>query len=559
MRQENKFRKLLYRICLTLIISAVVSPALLVYADVTTAPPHPDAPQTLDELRISNPSEVAKLPRFDSRDYGIVTPVKDQGSSDLCWAYAAISASESAILREGIDPAATKDTLSLSAEGLGYLRHNRGADPLGNTRGEITENSANWYHTSGSSADGATVLSQWCGPLKNGTSIDMNTAYANTAYLMEGAILIADGKDRDAIKRAIVQYGAVTFSYNNKRECDYYNAYNETGTSSYPHACTIIGWDDTIPASKFQPGGAKQDGGWIIKNSYHSLPYFYLSYDCGSSNLVAFDYTPREAYDYNYFYDSRALDFGLNVKGSDHVANVFEAKKGTDGYAEYINAVNIGIKGKNAACEIAVYTDLQNQQDVSDIFNIIPTKGTLAATQTASFEHAGYYTVTLDTPVRIEKGSYFSIAVKVSNPTGGAAIRLTQDNKPTYFYREDWEYWSKSNYTARVKAFTTVEKDDPVTAPEGYTYPYRITGHQIDAEHHTLTITAECYDDKPTILICGTYDESGVPAGTESRVIDKKAGQRFTETFSYSGNRCKILSWDSYMSLLPLSESYSIP
>ncbi len=449
-------------VILSICISMLVITTLKVYADVTLAPAHADAPKTLEELRVSDLAEVAKLPRFDSRDYQIITPVKDQGSSDLCWAYASVSASEAAILRKGIDPKAANNTLSLSAENLGYARHNRGADPLGNTKGEIT--GANWYNTSGDPGYGATVWSQWCGPVKTGVSVDLKTIYDNTDYRLENAICIQNEKDRDAIKRAIVQYGAVTFSYNNKSERDYYNAKNETGSSSYPHACAIIGWDDSIPAEKFQPGGATQDGGWIIKNSYHSLPYFYLSYDCGSTAIVAFDYVPREKYEYNYFYDSHVQDFGLtlSVKGNNYVSNVFEAKKGTDSMSEYIKAVNVGIIGKNVTCEAEIYIDLQEVQDISDISNITPTKGTLAAQKTEVFEHSGYYTIMLDEPIKIEKGSYFSVVVKVSNSAGNAVIRLTQESNLTYLNKD---YWYKSNYAARIKAFTVCQENSGTCGP----------------------------------------------------------------------------------------------
>lgn len=554
--KNNNHRKFTYRILLILILFALIQPASAAYADTAAAPPHPSAPQTLAQLRVADPAEIAKLPWFDSRNYGIITSVKDQKDSNLCWAYSAINASEAAILHEEIDLSVTKDTLSLSAEGLGYLRHNRGADPLGNTKGEITSSSANWYYSSGNCADAATVLSQWCGPLKSGGSINMETAYADTAYFMEDAVYIENAQNRTAVKQAIVQYGAVTFSYNNVRECVYYNPVNETGSSSYPHACTIIGWDDTIPADKFQPGGAKQDGGWIIKNSYSSLPYFYLSYDCDSTNLVAFRYAPRNAYDCNYFYDSSAQNFGLTVPGSSYAANVFEAKKGTDGKEEYIKAVSVGVKGKAVSCEIEVYTDLQEMQDISDTSNIIPTKGTLSAKQTAQFKHAGYYTVKLDNPVKIEKGSWFSIAVKLSNAGKSAAVRLVQGNAMTYFNKD---YWSKNNnFTARIKAFTVLKKAEPVTAPEGYRFPYRISGQQIDEDKNFLTVTAECYQaDKPALILCASYDKDNRMIGAECRSLLKQAGTRFEEKFTYPGEVFKIFILDSTATMQPFAEVYS--
>ena len=89
--------------------------------------------------------------------------------------------------------------------------------------------------------------------------------WSNAAYKLESAISV-DGKNlnkdaaaREKMKRAIVKYGAVTFSYNNVREAYYYNPSEESGSS--PHACTIIGWDDTIPAENFYPSKTTTDGG----------------------------------------------------------------------------------------------------------------------------------------------------------------------------------------------------------------------------------------------------------------------------------------------------------
>ncbi|MCI8980524.1 MAG: C1 family peptidase [Clostridia bacterium] len=429
--------------------------AAQVYADVTLAPMDSGAPKTLEELKQTNIEEIAKLSRFDSRDYGVVTPVKDQGSSDLCWAYSSVNASETSILRNGL--CSDISEVVLSPEKLGYFRHNRGADPLKNTLGEITENSSNWYNTSGNPEYGATIWSQWCGPVKQGVSADLNTVYANTAYRMVNAVHIENAKDRDAMKRAIAQYGAVTFSYNNLYERNYHNAKNETGSVAYPHACTIIGWDDSIPAEKFEPGGASQNGGWIIKNSYKTLPYFYLSYDCDSSTIFAFDYAPIDDYDYNYFYDSRESDFGLRVNGSHYAANVFEAKMGTDDAPEYIKAVNVAVNGKAVTCEAEVYTDLQEEQNIQDISNISPQKGKLSAKETAFFEHSGYYTIELNEPVKVDKGSYFSIVIKLSSQAGYTAVKLTLDNKLTYLNKD---YWYKSRYAARIKAFTVCEENE---------------------------------------------------------------------------------------------------
>lgn len=169
-----------------------------------------------------------------------------------------------------------------------------------------------------------------------------------------------------AVKQAVAEYGAVTASYNNLRETKYYNPRNESGSASSPHACTIIGWDDTIPADLFLPGGASRNGGWLVKNSYSSLPYFWLSYDNAiNSSSWAFSFVPKETYEHNYFYDCSAADFGLasSMKVTTG-ANVFQAKAGTEDAPESLKAVQAAFQsGTNAVYEVKVYTDLDDPFD----------------------------------------------------------------------------------------------------------------------------------------------------------------------------------------------------
>lgn len=66
----------------------------------------------------------------------------------------------------------------------------------------------------------------------------------------------------------------------------------------------------------------------MVKNSYSSLPYFYLSYDNNSSYVFAFDYATKEEYDFNYFYDSSVDDFGMAASlNYTCAANVFQGSK----------------------------------------------------------------------------------------------------------------------------------------------------------------------------------------------------------------------------------------
>lgn len=73
-----------------------------------------------EDLQNADIAKLAAQPKFDERDYGTVTPVRDQGNTSLCWAYSAASASETSILRSGIDKSVNANSLLLSPQQIGY-------------------------------------------------------------------------------------------------------------------------------------------------------------------------------------------------------------------------------------------------------------------------------------------------------------------------------------------------------------------------------------------------------------------------------------------------------
>lgn len=396
--------------------------------------------------KIDNIEETARMPKFDSRDYGVVTAVRDQGYTSLCWAYSAVNASETSILRLKTDKNIDMKNLSLSPLQIGYARHTRGADPLGNTTGENT-NTTDWRNAGGGTKYAAAMLSQWCGPVTSETPYNAD-GWENAAYKLKSAIAV-DGKNTDAdiearekMKKAIVKYGAVTFSYNNARETRYYNPKGENRVS--PHACTIIGWDDTIPAEKFGPGKTVTDGGWLVKNSYASLPYFYLSYETTCEQIYAFEYVTNDTYDYNYFYDATAEDNGagtlLKIK---RAANVFEIKNEN----EYIKAVSVATVGENVSCTVEIYTGLKIVNGEIDWKNAVQVR-----TETGFFEYGGYNCIELNKPVKVEKGSLVAAAVTLKSDNG-AYIALSQNEGNSYVYRGGWNKYA----APRIKLFTKKE------------------------------------------------------------------------------------------------------
>lgn len=471
----------------------------------------------------------AEARAYDGRNFGIITPVKDQGDTNLCWAYAAINASEAFLLKSGILDGENAKNSILSPTQVGYACHSRGKDPLENTNGAST--GKDYRYSEGNTAYAAALLSQWCGPVKSGTA-DSANGWENAEFLLTEAVYIngdglkEDEAERKKLKEAIVKYGAVTFSYNNARECFYYNPLGESGANSSPHACTVIGWDDDISADDFLPNGASQNGGWLIKNSYASLPYFYLSYDNTSSNIYAFSYVKKGTYDYNYFYDSDVADFGLGaLMRPRSVANIFETKKANEKQGEFISAVNFGIDGKNASVSVKVYKNVNNIAD--------PTSGKLCAEETFTADYAGFYTVRLKKPVEVNKGELFSVVAEITNGDN-AYFKLTQNTGKSFVKRGST--WNELGGTPRLKAYTEL-KDEKIVFLED-------------------KIKLSMPKNESGIFIVSYYDGTQlkdlriftVPEGTTETVNVPSDWQKG------KNRRIKTMHWNSFDEMKPIGE-----
>lgn len=377
----------------------------------------------------SDINEIIQLDNFDPR--AELTPVQDQGSTNLCWAYSSINASEASILKNRLT---NKDTLRLNPQALAYRKFYRNMDPLGNN--QSYSKTTDWLNAQGSISNTPSILSMWQGPI--GGDKPAADVYTNSLYRLEEASQISSGlnnEDRiNEIKQAIAKYGAVTASTSYDGGRNYY--YNDKDIKNgVPHAITLIGWDDNIDKDLFAPKSATRNGGWLVKNSYLDNPYFYLTYDSKilDSTSWVFSYASKDKYDYNYYYDNNGDDAGLfKLKG---FANIYQAKKGNDEYKEYLKAVNVAFIGNGVDVTIKIYTD------VSSMGQVAVERGTLKATKTEHYKYQGYKTIELDNPILLNPGSYFSIVVEVTNASDDAHISLTTiDQKKASFKKVGSDY-----------------------------------------------------------------------------------------------------------------------
>ena len=185
------------------------------------------------------------------------------------------------------------------------------------------------------------------------------------------------------------------------------------------HVVTIVGWDDTFPASNFledhQPPGP---GAWIVKNSWGADwgddGYFYLSYyDMSLCNPKTFEYVKPEEEEPQSLeileHDFMPSEFVSTAYYNDPVytAGIFEME--TDSVLEYVSAMTGTL---NTDVTASVY--LLNEGAKG------PTDGVLMETVNGTYDYAGYHRMSLANNISLPKGSIIGIVVlqRVHTPEG---------------------------------------------------------------------------------------------------------------------------------------------
>lgn len=281
--------------------------------------------------------------KYDLRELGLVTPVKDQRPYGMCWAFAITAAMESNALVKGIGE------YDLSEYQIGYLIghtlapkdtpiHGEGPVPL--------DSESKWYdfaNATGSYSSqlvkGYAIMTEDKFPYENmekelgaaGISID-GDIYVDSYYAVQKS-------NSEGIKNLVMEHGAVNAYVNatSWKNESYFNS--ETNSMYLPlfkenselyagidHSVVIVGWDDNYSKDNFviKP---KADGAWIIKNSwgtewgeegYGYLSYYDAAFTQDSSNY-AFSISVRNERNYDRIYQ---YDGGIGYEAHENVAAV---------------------------------------------------------------------------------------------------------------------------------------------------------------------------------------------------------------------------------------------
>lgn len=377
----------------------------------------------------------AKLdPRTDDWFTRNKIDMRDQGNTNLCWAFAATNAAQISYSVETYDQENPKLVPELSPAHLGYFFYNRENDPLGNT-GE-DENGLvytdNWIDEGGINRYTFQHMATWSGAgAESDTpfdiavakgSVDKSFAYKNALTLQNSEFYesLPAASGVDTIKAMIDRYGAVVAAIYSNEE-DFFNkvpgcndeAFYNPNLNKADHEVTIIGWDDDFPKENFTGTSTpKNNGAWLILNSWvveeGDSGYLWASYECAeimNQGILGMDMQEADPSVSLYQYDGTAIDEYKVLKANDIAANIYTAPKD-----HQIRLKEIGFTTWTPGASdytLKIYAGLTDKDK--------PTSGVLQIKQQLNTDSPGYKTFRLVNPIVIDAGETFAVDVTCEN------------------------------------------------------------------------------------------------------------------------------------------------
>ncbi|AVM68432.1 hypothetical protein C3V36_03715 [Lachnospiraceae bacterium oral taxon 500] len=427
--------------------------------------------------------------RYDARELGLVSPVKDQRNSNACWAHAAMSSVETAFKKAGL-----------------------GTDFYDFSEGHLATNSSPLTDLqSGSTGyDAINYFSRLDGPVKDGKfredspfyEFSISRAGKNTTF--SGIPLLRDMNKKyhmkfvgdmiviknnvEEMKRYIMEYGSVMSSYyqetdrlygpvmsetvGNKSRVE--NAYHATQPCRANHAVTLVGWDDNIEIKEGLYSNKTVKGAYLVKNSWGTKlrgmdGYYWISYSSFASdkNYVFTNVADRKENANVYMYDTYGTGSlsGVPVDDPQNIfLNVFARKTQNP---EKVTDIPVSLyQVGEQEVDYKVYigqSNNENREWINDENNF-----TLVSTD-KSINRNGFYTIALLEEYILNQ-KYFAVKLVINRnggetPTIGNGKEVNDHrHRSSYIYSSaDGKFVRKDSYNLSLRAITeeivpTVEK-----------------------------------------------------------------------------------------------------
>ena len=358
-------------------------------------------------------SDLSYIPSYyDGRDYGYVTPVKDQAEGGNCWAFAGLATLEACLKK------LTGKDFDLSEENAKNLMASFSVTGL-----DIDVNQGGY--------DSMIIgyLNSWIGPIYEETEVyddisSISSVYASEFHIQNVKFLPKrkSNMDNDEIKKAIMDCGAVSVTFQ----------WLDRGL----HSVSLVGWDDNY--NYVDSLGSYARGAWIFKNSWGSdwwdNGFGYLSYDrefaselANRSFAYTFIFNKTDAYRSNYQYDYSGVNNFIVSDGSVFYKNKFQ------------HDINVGVERLMA---FSTYFVVPTNYTVS-----VYRGDNLVLTQ-SGYSDAGYYTIPFNRYIWLfEEDKEYTIMIESRN-AGKNYVPVSQADKLTIStYESNSSFISFNNRT----------------------------------------------------------------------------------------------------------------
>ncbi len=484
-----------------------------------------------DSRRVGAANDAKYDPREDSTST-ILPAVRNQGSYGTCWAHAALGGVETYYLKKGLTFLSGSD-VDLSEVHLAWFVYKDPKEGHSFTMQNRDSFSGGPVFGQGGNADQAIAyMSRLAGP-----TLEANLPYTRITDTIEGmntvlgektqpedyalAIRLHDSYELDEItealratvKQLVTENGAVQISYysgqtvatttsgSDGESSPYYRkdddspfTYYLPNTTISNHAVMIVGWDDNFSKENFNPetGQPTNNGAWLVRNSWGDTwgdkGYFWMSYEQYIRGVTAYVAEAVQKGMTAYYHDAlgHCGSFGYGATDGTYTgwaANIFKAS----GHDEKLSEVSIVTTDNNAAYEIYVFKHGQTKPSspATNAENCVAKK-------TGTATYAGYHVIKLDDAVALDKGEYFSVAVKmvttsqyniateraVNYSSGGNYSNPVVNAGESYFaggtnFPTSWTdgITRSTPSNACIKAFTLTQEDATGTAITESNFP----------------------------------------------------------------------------------------
>lgn len=412
------------------------------------------SPVTSEIPKAVKSNKAVSLPEEFLVDY--VKPVGDQGKLGTCWAFAALTSSETGLAQQG-------KNMTLSEAHLSYFAY---ASTNQKKAFNFIFGNYNPFNNGGFDLTACDTLANWYGPATarefpySDAKISEKSRNVSIAH-MQNMISFPEyeygNREEEAEARRLLVSQVKEQMYNTEQAVDISylasnaeenfnedtNAwYNYEGTYTN-HSVAVIGWDDNFPKENFNNSEyIENDGAWLVQNSWGTSwgdkGYFWLSYEDVTIDYVGiYLYESKDNYQ-NIYSHNESVQYspvGFDDSTEIYMANVFSSKK-----SEVLEAVSFYTTDVNSKYTVQIYKNLTDKKD--------PTSGTLEAEFYGMKSLPGYYTEQLPYDVSLEKGDTFSVVIYLENPTE----TLTAQVEAIYM---EYRIQSTANVSAAGESFVS--------------------------------------------------------------------------------------------------------